>query len=546
PGFFRGVMWLSRLEFNLVSRSSRSSQPGETPDPSETPREAMDALALVDLIGRSGEMQGVIQLDHSWAVLAGKREDVSPENLSTLMRVKSIAVGRAESFQKLKDAIGAGYVRTIRMHYMPQGSDHLPVIFTLLGPRAVADAQSLMPIVHPSVNSRTMISSVDAAYILGNDRAATYLTQDLLRFSTLRAKLDEARRNLNLDGLDLYSLWMSAIRSLSATSPSSPSYMKSEAFADMRLNSTVAAFAQIKHNYVLLASQGYDEGGCTIPYGFVEPAVETYAALERYAIRGRLAMVELKAGPEAVSYFQRTEKILSALARISRWEREGRSLPPEALRFLSMITEMSPGGTGGPPTYTGWYFDLFYDRNDALRSPALIADFYTSVNEQKVAYAGVSGARLGVFLVETGGERRVVVGPVAVAFSTSGGLDKRYTDDDVPSVSRYAPWSGSYTVAAPPVPPLSVDYTVDSDSSFHVMLQTDIPELTIELLDHNRRPIASRVFKHPPRDLSFKIPVPAGKEVRAIHISAGDFHTWGEVSWVGYSFRASTFVEKEP
>ncbi|HNJ36059.1 MAG TPA: hypothetical protein PK881_17575, partial [Leptospiraceae bacterium] len=75
---------------------------------------------------------------------------------------------------------------------------------------------------------------------------------------------------------------------------------------------------------------------------------------------------------------------------------------------------------------------------------------------------------------------------------------------------------------------------------------TDIPELTIELLDHNRRPIASRVFKHPPRDLSFKIPVPAGKEVRAIHISAGDFHTWGEVSWVGYSFRASTFVEKEP
>src|SRR5262249_24866318 len=38
--YFRAAMWLSRLEFNLVSRSSRSSQPGNSPDPRETPREA--------------------------------------------------------------------------------------------------------------------------------------------------------------------------------------------------------------------------------------------------------------------------------------------------------------------------------------------------------------------------------------------------------------------------------------------------------------------------------------------------------------------------
>src|SRR5262249_353136 len=47
--FFRAAMWLSRLEWNLVSRSSRSSQPGITPNPEETPREAVGALALADL-----------------------------------------------------------------------------------------------------------------------------------------------------------------------------------------------------------------------------------------------------------------------------------------------------------------------------------------------------------------------------------------------------------------------------------------------------------------------------------------------------------------
>ncbi|MCX7363494.1 MAG: DUF3160 domain-containing protein, partial [Alphaproteobacteria bacterium] len=39
--YFRAAMWASRLEFNLVSRSSRSSAPGPMPDPTETPREAL-------------------------------------------------------------------------------------------------------------------------------------------------------------------------------------------------------------------------------------------------------------------------------------------------------------------------------------------------------------------------------------------------------------------------------------------------------------------------------------------------------------------------
>ncbi|MFO0657877.1 MAG: DUF3160 domain-containing protein [Polyangia bacterium] len=45
---FQTAMWLSRLEFNLVSRSSRSSAPGTSPDPRETPREVALALALAN------------------------------------------------------------------------------------------------------------------------------------------------------------------------------------------------------------------------------------------------------------------------------------------------------------------------------------------------------------------------------------------------------------------------------------------------------------------------------------------------------------------
>src|SRR5205807_399651 len=61
--YFRAAMWSSRLELNLVSRSSRSSAPGPGPDPSETPQEAIAALALADLATRSGAAKPIADLD---------------------------------------------------------------------------------------------------------------------------------------------------------------------------------------------------------------------------------------------------------------------------------------------------------------------------------------------------------------------------------------------------------------------------------------------------------------------------------------------------
>ncbi|HEY3359098.1 MAG TPA: DUF3160 domain-containing protein, partial [Polyangia bacterium] len=64
--FFRAAMWLSRLELNLVSRSSRSSAPGLAPDPRETPREVVLALALADLVERAGAGRDLARLERAW------------------------------------------------------------------------------------------------------------------------------------------------------------------------------------------------------------------------------------------------------------------------------------------------------------------------------------------------------------------------------------------------------------------------------------------------------------------------------------------------
>jgi hypothetical protein len=131
--YFRAAMWLSRLELNLASRSCRSSQPGFTLDPTETPREATLALALADLAERSGAMTDIGLLDAAWGLFAGPREDVPLPKIAELRRRAGIGpLTTPGAAERLRAAIGSDFQRTARIHYMPQGATDLPAITTLL------------------------------------------------------------------------------------------------------------------------------------------------------------------------------------------------------------------------------------------------------------------------------------------------------------------------------------------------------------------------------------------------------------------------------
>ena len=297
-------------------------------------------------------------------------------------------------------------------------------------------------------------------------------------------------------GDDLYAAWLGAIRAL-AIKPAgaTPSFMETAAFADLRVSSALAAYAQLRHDHVLIAGQAYGEGGCEIPDGYVEPVPAVYDALAAYADLGAKQVGLLGAGAQGSrAYFERLGKIARVLAAISRIELANQPLPVEAQRWLSMVVEMLPSGSDGRPTYTGWYFDLFEDRADGIARPDLIADYFTS--DAGVAYVGVSAPRLGVFVVDTGGGPRAMIGPVASAYEHQGAPGApRLTDDaalQLAAKDRLDPWAARYTVAAPPAPSFEAELTWD-DSGNHVMslhaLQP-IPSLTIQLLDHHRVPVA--------------------------------------------------------
>ncbi len=543
--YFRAVMWLARLEFNLVSRSSRSSAPGDAPDPSETPREDVDALALANLVERSGALANLGQFERAFELFAGRREDISVAHMLELGKKANITDLRApEVATKLRAAIGDGYQRTARVHYMPQGSTNLPAILTLLGPRIVPDTVATRPLVHSETPERYRLGAADVDYFLGLDHARTYLADDLKKFPTLDKQLGEARRRLQSAPRtdDLYTAWLDAIRALSETPRgAAPSFMSTDAGDDLRMNSMTAAFAQLRHNYVLIAAQSYDEGGCEIPDGFVEPAPASYKALIHYADLGAQVMKELdpKDMTHAQSYFSSLGRVLRVLSKIVDIELADQPLPVDAKRFLSMVAEMTPGSTGGPPTYTGWYFDLFQRRDeDGLKGSELIADFYTSSNAG-ISYLGVSGTYLGVFVVDTSGGPRVMVGPVARAYQTWGDLSRRLDDNAalaLPETERHDPWAASYTVPAPPEPSLKLNYEQSYENSgqpankevVHLEAADDLGPVTVELLDHNRNVLSSKTQKVGKGEASFEFPHPK-KGISGIHLQVGVYQQWLEV-----------------
>jgi hypothetical protein len=497
--YFQAVMWLSRLEYNLVSRSSRSSHPDASPDPRETPREARDALALADLLQRAGALPELSAFEEVYGAFAGRREDVSIPELIRLMQKEKIRPNDPAAPEKLKSAIGDGYVRTARTHFTPQNAPNLPAIATLLGPRIVPDIAPLTRLVHDRIPERHRLGAADVAHLLGHDRASHWLEADLKQFAPLGAELGAARQALAAEverGKDVQASWLRAIVALSRTPEGvRPSFMSRDAHADARMNSALVAYGQLRHTFVLMAGQGYDSYGCEIPDAYVEPLGPVYDAL--------IAHVEglRKVAGGGFAGLERTLRTLRAIASTEL----GSGAPTEAQRtWLAMVAEYLPrggysGDSGEPPKYTGWYFDMFEDREiGASRAAAFVADYFTLTNRQEVAYLGADGPRLGVFVVDTAGEPRAMVGPVARGYEAHAPLTGRLDDKSArTNEGRLAAWRAGFAAPQTPEPALGLQGRMfhckragGLEARLVLASEKDLGPVAVTLLDHHADPLS--------------------------------------------------------
>lgn len=464
-GYFRAATWLSRIELHLGPSRSCAGPAGDPGglEPGEAQGEALDALALSELIERADAAPDLETLDQAWNLFAGRRPDLSMTDLTRLRTTAGIrSLGDPLVGSKLRAALDRPDL-PVEPHEALQTCSESPAIATMLAPRIEPPAAETSLLVGEAVPQRTLVHATDIAYVLGNDRAKTYLAGDLARWPNLAAGLDQAREDAAMApaGQGLYGAWLDAIRGLAENpSASAPSFMRTNAWRDLRLDTTVAALAQIRHDAPPATASGDVLHGLSVPDAWVEPIPATIDAMLSYAARGTRAMAKIdpRDTTQVGSYFDRLGRVLAVLREIVNRELSGNGLGDDERRFLGTIAEYlraQPGcsGDGCPPaTCSGWWFDLFVDRGaGAMSDPRLISDYFVSAGDGAAAYVGVGAPRLGIFIVDANGPARAMVGPVATAFETVEPPGRRPSDGDpTRSDAGASPWSASYTVMQPP------------------------------------------------------------------------------------------------
>jgi hypothetical protein len=380
--------------------------------------------------------------------------------------------------------------------------------------------------------------------------------------------MTEARR-----GPDAYASWLSSVRALAEpTTGRAPSFFGTAAHADERMASSVAAFGAIRNVYALITPIVFRTGSCTIPDAYVEPLGPFLDALESYARTMEPLATSLEEGaaledaimakaeaederrrkatppttPEQITDLKRSEwfadshkymgggvrevmsqparftKTIAALRAIAEDERAGRPLSEAQLGFLGMVSEYHPfnmyDSERTPPRYNGWYPRLFSTRKESFAYAPYAGDVFASSVTKSVMQLGAGEPRLGVFVVDTQGEPRVMVGPMVQAFERvvkDGGGDQSseasrlvtssYSAADAAALPTL-PWNAHF---AAPMRPLSRSTASVSITKGELSINSPdvLDKVTLEKVDAHGATLATGIVTVTEADRFHAVPV---------------------------------------
>ena len=503
--YFRSMMWCGRIDLRIAEI------PDESSPAKSSPRELGAAVILYDLLKQSGKFEQWQQFDQLLQTFVGRTDSMTFAQLGDILdqaNIKSPAdvkdLGTLEQLQAdiLTSKIG---FQDISSHYYtsPFGSEKvkLPRSFTVLGQKFVVDSWVTSKVVYDDIEwnggkvQRRVPSCLDVAFAaLGNDQVVPELVarmtdteghkfRDGLNYqhnlAAVRNVIDE--QNPAVWQENIYMSWLATLRELSAptTDPKYPEAMSTRAWAMKTLNTQLASWTQLRHDTILYVKQSYTVGiRCYYPAGFVEPRLTFWERFEKMALLAADWMEKTPFPDRSVEasnewgdkskvplqYIQRKQtqffknfaEKLSILKGIAVKQVAQEEFTEAENQFLKKIVEIIHHGSG-EPTYSGWYFGLFYKgHEDSKKQDAIVADVHTNVpapgDPGCVLHQGVGNVDLLMIAVDNGKDKMVYAGPVLSHY-----------EFEMPGVSRLSDseWLNDLKIAkVPPRPDWTNSYIV--------------------------------------------------------------------------------------
>jgi hypothetical protein len=375
------------------------------------------------------------------------------------------------------DYISQRILSTIVVKSPSQAFDQMdfPKIFQFMGQRYVPDSEVIQNVIYDRVplycgRRRGLANGLDVMASLGSYRAVEHLEAELAFFNysthleysynLMDSMSDEFWNETTYNGwLDSYSTLVS--NKENSTQP----FMRTEAWADEKLNSVLGSWAELRHDTILYAKQPYSVSiGCSTPDAWVEPYPQFYRKISDLCNRTMEILTQNSLRANITQLFTKVfsdfERININLSVISDKELRFEELTQEEKNFLKSIFRIDYIGCGQKVKY-GWLPELLEEANveEKTMDTRIIADVNTDPGSQvppmnpKVLHVGVGYVEnLIVLFKKPDGKFTFAIGPVYSYYEFAEQGFTRLTDDDwknkVGSGTQKRPfWAKSFLIS---------------------------------------------------------------------------------------------------
>ena len=534
--YFQAMMWLGRTEIYLSAPETDVCRPSAE----DVQRQTILAFLVQEALSEAGGETLFAEIESMIQLFVGESDNVTLTNLEELRTLTAIDqasdVLDENQLGVFQETLGdqAWRIQRIQSQILVNNRALEPgrlqpaAAFMLFGQRFVIDSYVTSSVVYDRISHdgnavfRMLPKTLDVLFALGNDAAAQLLEPELEQFhyapnmAALRYLVESYEEDFWQQSL--YNGWLNTIRSLNPPSAEDreqlPAFMQTAAWWQEKMNTQLAAWAQLRHDNLLYAKQSYTGvPGCSFPFSYVEPIPAFYEAVSSFARDASEKFNALPIGGNLqvgaiTDYFDYLAGVNDTLAVIAQKELDGTVFSEEEATFLRRVIYFKDMVCY--QGLDGWYARLFYGDTEAISKPDMVvADIHTSPADENgsivgwVLHVGTGPINMAVVTAEVPGEGQVAfVGPVMSYYEHLSTGFERLTDEV---------WQTSFDVAPSKRPEFVNLYLADGEgearSESMILAVNNEDPFVDEALP--TRPTVAQNFPNPFSDwtnISFSVP----------------------------------------
>ncbi len=437
--YFRAMSWLGRVELRIAQTDANGRL--------RLDRRVLSAVSLLRSLFTASSERTWRQIDEAIGAFVGPRDSMSlPE-----YDVAAKALGGTD------DAVLAAFAAASKQRIGTQllRPGHEVAAFVLLGQRYVFDSHVFSRVTYGGLRTKRMMPTpLDVGYtVFGSTTAKALLAPEVSAYGgeyaqALETMVSERKAaGAALFEGSIHHRWLGALAELSPDAERDavlPAPFRGEAWARRLLGTQLASWAELRHDNLLYAKQSVTAYAlCDYPHGYVEPYPRFFAALEQMASSARATIEKLPLGgahrTRIATFLSRYAEVAARLRAMAERERRDEPLDADDLDFLNHMVSIDGRHAGCTTIVTaeGWYADLFFDRDRALRHDPVVADVHTQPTDEdgnmvgKVLHVGTGYPRLLVVTIaHDGGQHPRTYRGFVSTYAETTTRDFRRLDDE--------------------------------------------------------------------------------------------------------------------